>query len=231
MAIELEKAKIIIRHKLSYNDLPPEMTDEELAPLVQRLRDGDQGVKDTLILAHMRVAFRIAGGMKRRLGVQIGMSVDDIYQAGYFGVVYGVNNQRLTDNNLTAYLTVIIRRFCYDHIEHDKSVPIERRALPKYLATFGSAGSVPLSDSGSESTIEAGIVMQETLSMFQEREQRIIHMMLASYTQTEIAKKLQISQPAVAKVVKTIREKAIRLRILGAWINEITNEAADANPA
>ena len=33
------------------------------------------------------------------------------------------------------------------------------------------------------------------------------------------------------KIVKTIREKAIRLRILGAWINEITNETADANPA
>lgn len=225
----LEKAKIVIRHKLSFNDLPPELTPEAVIELYCKLlASASLSDQHALIECHLRMAWKIANSMRKRLTVSKGLALDDLYQAGYLGLVQGVAwivEGRTKGNEITPYLAVTCRRFISDHIEHDHAVPVERRALKKYYAEIGAPCISSIVDTNTYTPrIEAGLVIKETISMFPEREQRVIHMMLAGEDQKAMSEKLDVSQPAISQIIKALRERSVKLRIFGAWISVLLKE-------
>lgn len=229
--MELEKAKIIIKDRLSINDLPPELDAQEVSVIYKRLRVSRSLVdRDALIACHMRMAWKIGYVMRRRLTVSKGAAVDDLFQAGYYGLVQGcqwiIEDKSFYDDEvITPYLAVTARRFVNDYLEHDHCVPVERRALKKYYEQIGAPSTRELSDIGLYTPqIEAGLVIQESIAMFPESEQRIIHLMLAGVTQKEMTVRYNMSKFVISRAIKAIRDRVIKLRILGAWVNVLLKE-------
>ena len=228
--MELEKPKIVIRHNLSLNDLPEELPQNQVDALYKSLLADKSSIvlRNQLISCHMRMAWRVAYVFKKRLTISKGLAVDDLFQSAFYGLVQAcewIVEGRTTQDTITPYLATTVRRFVSDHIEHDHCVPVERRALKKYYTQIGAPYLREMFDHSTVTpVIEAGIVMTETIAMFPEKEQRVIHMMLAGRDQKYMSDELEISRRQLCEIIKNLRERSVRLRIFGAWIDTLAKE-------
>lgn len=102
------------------------LSDYEVEVLTHRLRLGDTHVRDALIESHMPLAIHLAQRYPK------GKRDDYIAQA-FLGVTQAVDwaPTRLTDDNISPYVRVTIRRFLNEFFTSDSLLPIERRAYAK----------------------------------------------------------------------------------------------------
>ena len=104
----------------------PEQTGhQEMANMVQRLRDGDDGIKNTIIRGHIRMVFALA----QRVSVGYPRLSEDITAAGYLSLVESVERAKtvLVDNDISPYINActvgamldVIRESTVVHIPHN----------------------------------------------------------------------------------------------------------------
>lgn len=193
--------------------------------LVAKLGHSNRLISDAayhgLVSQHMMMAHRISASYKRKLTIKIGASVDDIYGAGYLGLVQGcvwVRDGRLKHSEVTAYLAVTVRRFCQDYCECDHSVPIERRALKDYYQK-GILNQPSLTEDPSllravECHPYAQMLEGEIVSLFSGLDSKVILGLIRCETQREMAEKLTVPLHTIHKTVCGIREKILSKELL-----------------
>lgn len=117
-----------IQGDYDYANSPRKLDDEALSSLVQKLRDGDDSVKHSIIEGHMRLAMSIVAEFATpfRADDLVGEALLGLTQAVEWSgphTIDGVDHpSRLHDNNITPYIASTIRRFLRDFISTDRSV-------------------------------------------------------------------------------------------------------------
>lgn len=92
---------------IPFGKLPNPIEPTRLEELVTRLREGDETVKEEIIYGHLALSVSIAC----RYGKE-----QELISGAFYGVVYAVNRagQKLTDNNITAYISSCVHRFVHE---------------------------------------------------------------------------------------------------------------------
>ena len=103
--------------------------DAELESLVQRLRDGDVTVKDSIILGFVKLAQQIALGWHRRTR----RNLDILESEALYLLTLAVNKAatRLTDNNIGPYINTYISRALLRYLYRNRLLPCNPDKLKK----------------------------------------------------------------------------------------------------
>ena len=103
----------------------------ELETLVQALRDGDDSVRDEIILEFQGLARSLA----RHAVARHPQRADDIRAAAVFGLVQAVcwARERMYNNYIGPYITITVRRFIRDFLERDHMIRVPRKEWMKMI--------------------------------------------------------------------------------------------------
>lgn len=187
--------------------------------VIQRYRDGDDSLRDEIILSYMPLAYKLA----RKYG-------PDAIGNAMLGLVQGVTWARtaLYDNNIGPYLNITIRRFITEHLNRDHLIPIPREAWRKMLQslslenlddaeaqqvlkTFYTRWLVLLSDENPDIVIEDPneLIFKEAWEKLNltELEAEVLTLRLQGYTLQEIGSFVNRSHPAVFQILKKIQKR------------------------
>ncbi len=107
------------------------MDAEELETLVQTLRDGDDSVREEIILEFQGLARSLA----RHAVARHPQRADDIRAAAAFGLVQAVcwARERMYNNCIGPYITTTVRRFIRDFLERDHMIRVPRKEWMKMI--------------------------------------------------------------------------------------------------
>lgn len=107
------------------------MDATKLETLVQALRDGDDSVKEEIILEFRGLARSLA----RHAVARHPRCADDIRSAAAFGLVQAVNwaQARMYNNYIGPYITTTVRRFIRDYLEQNHTIRVPRKEWMKMI--------------------------------------------------------------------------------------------------
>lgn len=200
--------------------LPPPLSREEEAKIMEQLRAGDEDVKQTLIERNLRLVVYIA-----RKFENTGVCVEDLISIGTIGLIKAVNTfdaekriklatyaSRCIENEILMYL----RRSCKLKLEVSLDEPLNvdwdgnELLLSDILGTDGDTVNRELEQEVERSALR-GLV-----SGLGEREQRIMRLRFGldggeERTQKEVADIIGISQSYISrlekKIIRQLREE------------------------
>lgn len=215
-----------IRLKLNRNDciyyingpetLPPPLTKDEEAEIFQKLLDGDETVRDKLIIHNLRLVVYIA-----RKFENTGAGLEDIISIGTIGLIKAVKTFCPARNiKLATYASRCIENEILMYLRKTSSLKNEV-SIDEPLNVDWDGNELLLSDVlGSEpDTVNQNIeledqknIVYETIENLAEREKTIMHMRFGiggekEYTQKEVADILGISQSYISRLEKRIIQK------------------------
>lgn len=202
------------------------MTPEELTPLVERLRQGDNSVKATIIGDHMRLCMSIVA----KYAARYPYLVDDMVGAAMMGACQAVDwaPTRMYDNNITPYIYQTCERFIKETIEHRLVIYIPRRrfttlheeadAFVPLVQTINATREEDeddydlLSEHAARTVGENPLLFEELLESLAltARDRTVVDMLIENYTQVEIAEAIGVTPMAVSYIKQTIGEKLRR---------------------
>ena len=196
--------------------LPPPLSREEEAKIMEQLRAGDENVKQTLIERNLRLVVYIA-----RKFENTGVCVEDLISIGTIGLIKAVNTfdaekriklatyaSRCIENEILMYL----RRSCKLKLEVSLDEPLNvdwdgnELLLSDILGSDGDAINTSVEQ-------EADIVLlNEAVSRLCEREKMILQLRFGllgckEHTQKEVADMMGISQSYISRLEKKIIKK------------------------
>lgn len=200
--------------------LPPPLSREEEAKIMEQLRAGDEDVKQTLIERNLRLVVYIA-----RKFENTGVCVEDLISIGTIGLIKAVNTfdaekriklatyaSRCIENEILMYL----RRSCKLKLEVSLDEPLNvdwdgnELLLSDILGTDGDTVNREL-----EQEVERS-ALRRLVSGLGEREQRIMRLRFGldggeERTQKEVADIIGISQSYISrlekKIIRQLREE------------------------
>ena len=193
--------------------LPQPLCAEEEAALLQKLADGDNGARESLIVHNLRLVVYIA-----RKFESSGVGIEDLISIGTIGLIKAVNTF-CPDRNikLATYSSRCIENEILMYLR--KSTPLKNEvSLDEPLNVDWDGNELHLSDVlGSESDVIHRRMEQECenrlllrcVAALPEREQRIMRLRFGLYgsrehTQKEVADLLGISQSYISRLEKKI---------------------------
>ena len=193
--------------------LPQPLCAEEEAALLQKLADGDNGARESLIVHNLRLVVYIA-----RKFESSGVGIEDLISIGTIGLIKAVNTFCLDRNiKLATYSSRCIENEILMYLR--KSTPLKNEvSLDEPLNVDWDGNELHLSDVlGSESDVIHRRMEQECenrlllrcVAALPEREQRIMRLRFGLYgsrehTQKEVADLLGISQSYISRLEKKI---------------------------
>ena len=193
--------------------LPSPYNPEEEARLVDRMENGEEGIKDMLVEHNLRLVVYIA-----RRFQNTGVDMDDLISVGTIGLIKAVGS-------FSADKNVKLATFASRCIENEILMYLRRTAKLKNEVSFDEplntdweGNELVLSDvMGTEDdavfkTIESGVesqLLKEALDKLNDREKEIMEMRYglnggAEKTQKEVADALGISQSYISRLEKKI---------------------------
>jgi len=193
--------------------LPPPLTREEEAVLINRLEEGDARVKTQLIERNLRLVVYIA-----RRFENTGVGIEDLISIGTIGLIKAVSTYKPSRNiKLATYASRCIENEILMHLRKIASLKSEV-SFDEPLNTDWDGNELLLSDIlGTETDlvmrpIEADVdrkLLSEAIGKLSERERMIITMRFGldgspERTQKEVADHLGISQSYISRLEKRI---------------------------
>ena len=205
--------------------LPPPLTRDEEAGLMERLEQGDEAVKPQLIERNLRLVVYIA-----RRFENTGVGIEDLISIGTIGLIKAVNTYKPAKNiKLATYASRCIENEILMHLRKTANLKSEV-SFDEPLNTDWDGNELLLSDiMGTENDvvmkpIEDDVDRQllfEALEKLNTRERQIITMRFGldgrpERTQKEVADFLGISQSYISRLEKRIISRLKReiLRML-----------------
>lgn len=174
--------------------LPKAIDSENLSHLLKGVKQGNEISINVLIEGHMRLAASIVGRYKTVGGQAI--DTDMCLSAAFEGIVAAVNKIRkdgLSHEGVTAYITTYIHNY------------IQRQGIDPYVQKQSRLQhDFKIQDSRILETYD-----ELSAACRDESDATIVDMVGRGYTQTEIAKQLKVTQPAVALRIKNIRTRLL----------------------
>lgn len=223
------------------------MKQEELAPLVDQLRQGNEAVKATIIANHMRLAMAIVAKYTGRYPYLI----DDMVGAAMMGICQAVDwaPTRLYDNNITPYIYQTVERHIRDLIETRFVINIPRKTFKTlyeeegaFLPIVQTIHSTKFDEDNPHDDYdlldEIALKRVEEYPMFFEelleslaltaRERMIIDLLIEDYNQTEIAQLIGVSSERVRQIRMEIGTRLKkRVHVIADYIEGTTQEEVD----
>ena len=199
--------------------LPAPLSKEEEARLMQRLAQGDESVREDLIVHNLRLVVYIARKFENS-----GAGIEDLISIGTIGLIKAVNTFCPTRNiKLATYASRCIENEILMHLRKTNSQRSED-SIDEPLNIDWDGNELLLSDVlGSEpDTVNIGIEVEdernlllETVGRLEEREKLIMCMRFGiggekEHTQKEVADLLGISQSYISRLEKRIIERLKR---------------------
>lgn len=205
--------------------LPPPLNKEEESVLMNRLINGDESVRQTLIVRNIRLVVYIA-----RKFESTGIGLEDIISIGTIGLIKAVNTFDAKKNiKLATYASRCIENeilMYFRKTSHSR----QEISLDEPLNTDWDGNELLLSDVLGTDTeliykeIENGVernLLSEAVQNLPEREREIICMRFGLFGKTELTQKqvadtLGISQSYISRLEKRIinkLKKDIRMKI------------------
>ena len=193
--------------------LPPPLTREEEAELIERLDGGDDSVRQTLIERNLRLVVYLA-----RRFENTGINIEDLISIGTIGLIKAVNTFRSDKNiKLATYASRCIENEILMHLRKTSNSRTEV-SFDEPLNTDWDGKELLLSDVlGTDSDIVMRPIEQDVdrqllhaaVSRLGKRERDIITMRFGlrghkELTQKEVADKLGISQSYISRLEKRI---------------------------
>ncbi len=193
--------------------LPPPLSRDEEAELIQRLDQGEEGVKSRLIERNLRLVVYIA-----RRFENTGVGIEDLISIGTIGLIKAINTyQPAKKIKLATYASRCIENEILMHLRKTTNLKSEV-SFDEPLNTDWDGNELLLSDIlGTESDlvvrpIEEDVdrkLLTDALEKLEERERRIITMRFGldgrpERTQKEVADSLGISQSYISRLEKRI---------------------------
>ena len=193
--------------------LPPPLTKEEERICFEKLKKGDESVRDTLIVRNLRLVVYIA---KRFESPNV--SLEDLVSIGTIGLIKAVKTfdpdkkiklatyaSRCVENEILMYLRKLSSRMATLSIEEPLNTDWNGNEL--LLSDVLSTGPDTVSD-GLESEDEIRVLMR-CISRLSDREKQIVCMRFGlggsrEYTQKQVADLLGISQSYISRIEKKI---------------------------
>jgi len=214
-------AHILLRLKTGYSldyihgseALPPPLSKQEEAALLERLGAGDTSVRRTLIERNLRLVVYIA-----RKFENTGIGIEDLVSIGAIGLIKAVNTFDVSKN-------IKLATYASRCIENEILMYLRRNSKKKYEVSFDEPLNVDwdgnellLSDIlGTEpdivyAEIEGSVerdLMRQFIEKLGERERRIMQLRFglaggAEQTQKQVADCLGISQSYISRLEKRI---------------------------
>lgn len=193
--------------------LPEPFTTEEEAEMVERLKEGEQGIKDKLVEHNLRLVVYIA-----RRFMNTGVDMDDLISVGTIGLIKAVGSfsgdknvklatfaSRCIENEILMYLrkTVKIKA----EVSFDEPLNTDNNGNELLLSdVMGTDGDVVFKKI--EDDVD-GDLLRLALMKLNGREREIMEMRYGlsgedELTQKEVADKLGISQSYISRLEKKI---------------------------
>ena len=206
--------------------LPPPLEREEEAECIERLLNGDETARKTLVEHNLRLVVYIA---RRFENTSLGL--EDLVSIGTIGLIKAVETFRLDRNiKLATYasrcieseILMVLRKLSREKSEVSLDEPLNtdwdgnELLLSDILGTDGEEVSRALEEEGEVRQLRC------LLDQLPSREQEIIRLRFGlgggtEYTQKEVAKLLGISQSYISRLEKRIlgRLRQELLRVMG----------------
>lgn len=224
----LEQLGLVLPGKIMYiggsDTLPPPLSKEEERALIERLSEGDETVKSSLIERNLRLVVYIA-----RRFENTGIHIEDLISIGAIGLIKAINTYKPDKNiKLATYASRCIENEILMHLRKTSGLKSEV-SFDEPLNTDWDGNELLLSDIlGTESDlvmkpIEADVdraLLQQALEKLTQRERTIIVLRFGlsgkeEMTQKEVADLLGISQSYISRLEKRIilrmRKEILRL--------------------
>lgn len=210
------KSKDYIHYINGPETLPPPLKKEEEADLLNRLGDGDDSVREKLIVHNLRLVVYIAKKFENS-----GVGVEDLISIGTIGLIKAVNTFRPDKNiKLATYasrcieneILMYLRKISPQKNEVSIDEPLNVDWDGNELLLSDVLGSDPdIVNRDIEDEDEKNLVFK-TIEGLNEREREIMFMRFGldggrEHTQKEVADKLGISQSYISRLEKRIIEK------------------------
>ena len=193
--------------------LPPPLSREEEAELIERLESGDAAVRQTLIERNLRLVVYLA-----RRFENTGINIEDLISIGTIGLIKAVNTFKADKNiKLATYASRCIENEILMHLRKTSSTRTEV-SFDEPLNTDWDGKELLLSDVlGTDSDIVMRPIEEDVdrqmlnaaVSRLGKRERDIITMRFGlrghkELTQKEVADRLGISQSYISRLEKRI---------------------------
>ncbi|MDO4567472.1 MAG: RNA polymerase sporulation sigma factor SigE [Clostridia bacterium] len=197
----------------SSDSLPPPLSKDEEAALMQRLIDGDTSVRQTLVERNLRLVAYIA-----RKFENTGIAMEDLVSIGAIGLIKGVNTFDATKKiKLATYASRCIENEILMHLRKTSKLRLEisideplnidwdgnELLLSDILGTDGDEISKRMEDEVDKQ------LLLDALTRLGDREKRIMELRFGlfgsgEYTQKQVADILGISQSYISRLEKRI---------------------------
>lgn len=193
--------------------LPPPLSREEEARIMEQLRAGDEDVKQTLIERNLRLVVYIA-----RKFENTGVCVEDLISIGTIGLIKAVNTfdaekriklatyaSRCIENEILMYLRKTSQRRCEISIDEPLNVDWDGNELllSDVLGTDSDCVNARIEDETEKK------LLHEAVNHLSPRERQIMEMRFGlkggrEKTQKEVADEIGISQSYISRLEKRI---------------------------
>lgn len=196
--------------------LPPPLTKEEEAELMEKLGSGDEAVREKLIVHNLRLVVYIAKKFENS-----GVGIEDLVSIGTIGLIKAVNTFRPDKNiKLATYASRCIENEILMYLRKTSQLRNEV-SIDEPLNVDWDGNELLLSDIlGSESDIvnrdiefeDEKNLLIKTINSMGERERTIMSMRFGlgggkEHTQKEVADILGISQSYISRLEKRIIDR------------------------
>ena len=193
---------------IKINDLPPQISKEEMQKLVVRLKAGDRSVINTLVLGNMKIAVYIAG-LYRRYAIN---KEKDLVSEAYLALLKATHKAAegaLTDDNYIRYAAFRIHRACGNFVVVDKLIKIPETS--KWRKSLKDEMILPEEDIPNKVNVSplTQMILDETLenSITTLLQQEIVDLRREGYTQTQISKILNIHRLVVTRELADVKQR------------------------
>lgn len=194
------------RRILATGDFPSCVDEVEKLKLLRQLREGNAEAKDKLILVHIRLAVSIVDRYIAEFNCR--HLDDELDDAAIEAVVVAVNRVEqghMKHDNITGYIVLWVHSLVSKCLRNSSLVPAPRGH--RYRK------SIPIDDSrttnGSEDMSLVLDIINRIIST--PEEQRIVDLKIASHTDKEVAKIMEIPQVRVQRIRQILRKRFERL--------------------
>lgn len=217
-----EKLKVLL-HKLNADGtvhyvngsetLPPPLTKDEELSVVERLRNGDESVRESLIVHNLRLVVYIAKKFENS-----GVGIEDLVSIGTIGLIKAVNTfcpdkniklatyaSRCIENEILMYLRKTGPQ--KNEISFDEPLNVDWDGNELLLSDI--LGSEPDEINRDIELEDEKNLLLRTINSLSERDRTIMSMRFGldggkEYTQKEVADLLGISQSYISRLEKRI---------------------------
>lgn len=213
------RGEITVHYINGPETLPPPLTPEEEAEVMENIRSGAENAREPLITHNLRLVVYIS---KKFESPSAG--IEDLISIGTIGLIKAVNTFRPERNiKLATYASRCIENEILMYLRKSSQLRNEI-SIDDPLNVDWDGNELLLSDvlGGDQNTVNQNIekeverqLLLEAVSNLSEREQKIMHLRFGlcetkEHTQKEVAEYLGISQSYISRLEKRIMERLRR---------------------